>query len=184
MTTSTTRSIILIKNGRVYDHDGDVHLPPIADLLIVDGIIAAARAGIAAAVDRGESIAELGGRTIDQTIDATDKLVLPGFVNAHYHSHDVLLKGCFETIPLELWLLSALPPSYPKRSTAEMRARTLLGALECLRSGITTVQDLCTIYPFDEEHLETVLQAYEDIGIRCVFAVQFADKVGAKAVPF
>ena len=109
---------------------------------------------------------------------------MPGFVNAHYHSHDVLLKGCFETIPLELWLLSALPPSYPKRSTAEIRARTLLGALECLRSGMTTVQDLCTIYPFDEEHLEAILQAYEDIGIRCVFALQFADMVGAKSVPF
>ena len=49
---------------------------------------------------------------------------------------------------------------------------------------MTTVQDLCTIYPFDEEHLEAILQAYEDIGIRCVFAVQFADKAGAKAVPF
>src|SRR5690348_14094362 len=184
MTTSTTRSVILIKSGRVYDHDGDVHLPPIADLLIVDGIIAAAREGIAAAVERGESIAELGTRAIDQTIDATDKLLMPGFVNAHYHSHDVLLKGCFETIPLELWVLSALPPSYPKRTTAEIRARTLLGSIECLRSGITTVQDLATIYPFDEEHLDTMLKAYEDVGIRCVFALQIADVPGVKSIPF
>ena len=109
---------------------------------------------------------------------------MPGFVNAHYHSHDVLLKGCFETIPLELWVLSALPPSYPKRSTAEIRARTLLGAIECLRSGITTVQDLATIYPFDEEHLEAMLQAYEDVGIRCVFALQIADRSGVKSIPF
>jgi 5-methylthioadenosine/S-adenosylhomocysteine deaminase len=184
MVTSTTRSVILVKNGRVYEHAGDVHLPPIADLLIVDGMIAAARAGIAAAIERGEGPAELGTRAIDQTIDATDKLLMPGFVNAHYHSHDVLLKGCFETIPLELWLLSALPPSYPKRSTAEIRARTLVGALECLRSGMTTVQDLATIYPFDEEHLEAILQAYEDIGIRCVFALQFTDTAGAKSIPF
>ena len=184
MATSTTRGVILVKNGRVYDHDGDVHRPPISDLLIVDGMIAAVRPGIAAAVARGESLAELGPRAVDQTIDATDKLLMPGFVNAHYHSHDVLLKGCFETIPLEQWLLSALPPSYPKRSTAEIRARTLLGALECLRSGMTTVQDLATIYPFDEEHLEAVLQAYEDIGIRCVFALQFTDMAGADSIPF
>ena len=173
--TSTTRGVILIKHGRVYDHAGDVDLPAVADLLIVDGVIAAVRAGIGGAVERGKAVAELGTRAVDQTIDATEKLLLPGFVNAHYHSHDVLLKGCFETIPLELWLLSALPPAYPKRSTAEIRARTLLGALECLRSGMTTVQDLATIYPFDEEHLEAILQAYEDIGIRCVFALQFAD---------
>ena len=127
---------------------------------------------------------ELGGRKIDEIIDATGKLVIPGFVNAHYHSHDVLLKGCFETIPLELWLMSALPPNYPKRSTAEIRARTLLGAIECLRSGITTVQDLATLYPFDEDHLEAMLQAYDDVGIRCVFALQIADIPGVKLVPF
>src|SRR5271166_2331451 len=150
MAPGTTGGVILIRNGRVYDHAGNVDLPPVADLLIIDGVIAATRDGIGRAVERGEAIAELATRQIDQTIDATDKLVMPGFVNAHYHSHDVLLKGCFETIPLELWMLSALPPSYPKRSTAEIRARTLLGALECLRSGMTTVQDLCTIYPFDE----------------------------------
>ncbi len=184
MNTKATRGVILIRNGRVYDHDGDVDLPPIADLLIVDGVIAAVRPGIARAIAQGETVAELGARSIDQTIDASDKLVMPGFVNAHYHSHDVLLKGCFETIPLELWLLSALPPSYPKRSTAEIRARTLLGAFECLRSGMTTVQDLCTIYPFDEEHLEAIFKAYEDVGIRCVFALQFADMAGAKSIPF
>ncbi|HEY2185681.1 MAG TPA: amidohydrolase family protein, partial [Xanthobacteraceae bacterium] len=181
---NTPAGVILIKNGRVYDHAGDVDLPPLADLLIVDGLIAAVRSGMAASIERREHVPELGTRTIDQTIDAAEKLLMPGFVNAHYHSHDVLLKGCFETIPLELWLLSALPPAYPKRSTAEIRARTLLGALECLRSGMTTVQDLATIYPFDEEHLEAILRAYEDIGIRCVFALQFADTSGAKAVPF
>src|SRR5262245_46264542 len=184
MVATETRGTILIRNGRVYDHDGDVDLPPIADLLIVDGVIAAVRPDIARTLGRREAVAELGARAIDRTIDATDKLVMPGFVNAHYHSHDVLLKGCFETIPLELWLLSALPPSYPKRSTAEIRARTLIGALECLRGGMTTVQDLATIYPFDEEHLEAILQAYEDIGIRCVFALQVTDTAGAKSIPF
>ena len=166
MIGTETGGVILIKNGRVYDHDADVDMPPVADVLIVDGIIRAVRPGMAAELEQRQAIPELGSRAIEKTIDATEKLVMPGFVNAHYHSHDVLLKGCFETIPLELWLLSALPPAYPKRSTAETRARTLVGALECLRGGITTVQDLCTIYPFDEEHLEAVLQAYEDIGIR------------------
>lgn len=184
MIGTETGGVILIKNGRVYDHDGDVDMPPVADILIVDGIIRAVRPGMAAELEQRQAIPELGSRAIEKTIDATEKLVMPGFVNAHYHSHDVLLKGCFETIPLELWLLSALPPAYPKRSTAEIRARTLVGALECLRGGITTVQDLCTIYPFDEEHIEAVLQAYEDIGIRCVFALQFADMAGAKSIPF
>ena len=33
MTTKATRGVILIRNSRIYDHDGDVDLPPIADLL-------------------------------------------------------------------------------------------------------------------------------------------------------
>jgi len=39
MATTATRGVILIRNGRVYDQDGDVDLPRITDLLIVDGII-------------------------------------------------------------------------------------------------------------------------------------------------
>ena len=136
---------IVVRGGQVYDHDGDVHKPKVADILIQDGTIVAV----------GHNL-DAGGAEVE---DARDRLVVPGLINAHYHSHDVLLKGCFETIPLELWVLSALPPSYPKRSTTEIRARTLLGAVECLRSGITTVQDLATIYPFDEEHLDAMLKA-------------------------
>lgn len=182
--TSSSESVLLIKGGRVYDHDGNADHPAVADILIVGNKIAAVRSGLAAAIASGQTVPELGTARVSETIDASERLVIPGFVNAHYHSHDVLLKGCFETIPLELWVLSALPPSYPKRSTAEIRARTLLGSLECLRSGITTVQDLATIYPFDEEHLDAMLKAYADIGIRCVFALQIADVPGVKSIPF
>ena len=177
-------NVLLIKGARVYDHDGDIDQPAVADVLIIGDSIAAVRPGLADLIAREESVPELGKRNVRESIDAKDKLVIPGFVNAHYHSHDVLLKGCFETIPLELWVLSALPPSYPKRTTAEIRARTLLGSIECLRSGITTVQDLATIYPFDEEHLDAMLKAYEDVGIRCVFALQVADVPGVKSIPF
>ena len=96
---------ILIQGGRVYDHDGDPHQPAIADIFIEDSRI----------VRIGPNLgSNLGSLTADRTIDARDKMVVPGFVNAHYHSHDTLLKGCFETIPLEMWLLNALPPVVAK----------------------------------------------------------------------
>lgn len=177
-------SAVLIAGARVFDLDGDIHLPPDRDLLVVDDRIVAIRKGIKADLDAGRRIAELAAGVPVERVDARGKLVLPGFVNTHYHSHDVLLKGAFETIPLELWVLSALPPAFPKRSAAEIRARTLLGAIECLRSGITTVQDLCTIYPYDPEHVEAALRAYEDVGIRCVFALQVTDVPGVKSIPF
>ena len=111
-----------------------------------------------------------------KVIDARDRLVLPGFVNAHYHSHDTLLKGFFESIPLDLWGVLALPPSFPRRSKRELRARTLIGAVECLRGGITTVQDMDRIQPMDPEDVDVVLKAYEDVGIRCIFAPHLSER--------
>jgi guanine deaminase len=177
-------SAVLISGGRILDLDGDVHHPEEKDLLVVADRVAACRKGIGADLAAGKGLPELPAGAPLERFSAKGKLVIPGFVNSHYHSHDVLLKGCFETIPLELWVLSALPPAFPKRSTAEIRARTLLGAVECLRSGITTVQDLATVYPYDEQHVDAILKAYEDVGIRCVFALQVADVPGVKSIPF
>ncbi len=119
-----------------------------------------------------------------EVIDARDHLVLPGFVNAHYHSHDVLAKGTLEEVPLETWRLYALPPQYPPRSAEEIYARTLLGALECLRSGMTTIQDMLTLYPYEERHMDAVMKAYDEVGIRVVFALQYADRKGIETIPF
>ncbi len=167
---------ILIKGGRVYRHDGDTDSPAVADILIDGTRITAIEADLESSTP--------AARQVDRVIDARDRLVIPGFVNAHYHSHDVLLKGCFETIPLEVWVLSALPPAYPQRSKEEVRARTLLGAAECIRGGMTTVQDMLTIYPFDDELLDTVFDAYDEAGIRAVFALQVADIPGLERTPF
>ena len=167
---------LLITGGRVFSEDADAHHPAVADILVAGDRIQRIEPGLASSV--------AGDLPAGRVIDARDKLVIPGFVNAHYHSHDVLLKGCFETIPLESWILKALPPSYPKRGTEEVRARTLLGAAECLHSGMTTVQDMLTIFPFSEEHLDTVMRAYADIGIRVVFALQIGDVAGLDRVPF
>ena len=109
---------LLVRGGRVYDHDGDVHQPPVADMRIEGTRIAAI----------APDLAPTPGETV---IDATGKLVIPGFVNAHYHSHDVLAKGLIEELPLEIWLLYNRMPDATTRSREEVRTRTLLGAWEC-----------------------------------------------------
>ena len=170
-------SSLLITGGRVMRPGADLHRPPAADVLIEGARIAAIEPGLAGRPD-------IAGRDGLEVIDAADKLVVPGFVNAHYHSHDVLAKGLLEETFLEKWRLLALPPAYPKRRVEEIRARTLLGALECLRSGMTTVQDMVTLYPFDPAHLAAVLQAYDDIGIRAVVGLQYADLRGIHTIPY
>src|SRR5262249_3415586 len=164
---------LIIRRGRALLPRGDWHAPDTADIAIAGNVIA----GVAS------EFARVADASIDE-IDARGHLVLPGFVTAHYPSHDVLAKGTLEEVPLESWRLYALPPQYPPRSMEEVRARTLLGALECLRSGMTTIQDMLTLYPFEERHLDTVMQAYERIGIRVVFSLQYADRRGLETIPY
>src|SRR6266849_3389758 len=151
---------ILIRGGQVYDHDGDVHRPAVADILIEDGKISAVGPGLRS-----------DGHLV---IDATGKLIIPGLINAHYHSHDTLCRGMFEELPLEMWLLYTLPMG-ANRSKEEVRARTLVGALESLRCGITTVQDMLGLTPLNNNYTDIVLSAYRESGIRLVFSPMVSD---------
>ena len=147
---------LLVRGGQVYDHDGDVHHPPVADILIENDRIAAV----------GPRLATEDNLEI---IEASGRLVVPGLINAHYHSHDTLCRGLFEELPLEMWLLYTLPMGQ-NRSIEEVRARTLVGALESLRCGITTVQDMLGLTPLNDRYTDTVLSAYREAGIRVVFS--------------
>lgn len=145
----------LLRGGQVYDHDGDVHRPVTADILI-----------------DGDTIAAIGPNLPGDghhVVDASGKLIIPGLINAHYHSHDTLCRGMFEELPLEIWLLYTLPMG-ANRSREELRARTLVGALESLRCGITTVQDMLGLVPLSDADTDVVIEAYRDIGIRVVFS--------------
>jgi 5-methylthioadenosine/S-adenosylhomocysteine deaminase len=143
------------------------------DILIGDGRIAAIEpSGL---LDEHRSAARV--------IEGRGKLVIPGLVNAHYHSHDVLSRGMFEDIPLEVWIaLAIMPPSRPL-STREVRLRTLLGAIECLGNGITTVQDMVGCGPGSETHVETILRTYREVGIRCVLGLQVGNRAAIDCLP-
>jgi 5-methylthioadenosine/S-adenosylhomocysteine deaminase len=145
----------LVRGGFVYDHDGDVHKPQVADILIEGSDIVAVESNIAA--------------DSANIIDARNRLVIPGLINAHYHSHDTLCRGLFEELPLEFWLLYTLPLG-ANRSKEELRARTLVGAAESIHCGITCVQDMLGLVPLDDESTDVVIDAYREIGLRVVFS--------------
>jgi cytosine/adenosine deaminase-related metal-dependent hydrolase len=160
---------LLIRGGRVLDLEQDLDEPPLRDILIEAG-----------------SIASVGGHVDDagaEVIDASGMLVCPGLVNAHYHSHDVLARGMFEDLALEYWGTLAGPLG-SRRSIAEVRARTLAGALECLRNGITTVQDMSSFSPMTEEYVDAILDAYAEAGIRVIFSVTVRDLSQLDTIPW
>ena len=166
-----TQTTLLVRGARVLDPGKPEARPAVRDIAISGDVISAVQENIPAAP--GTAV-----------LDARRMLAIPGLVSAHYHSHDTLLKGCFAPMPLEAWFLHAVPPNYPQRSAEEIRARVLIGALEALKSGITTLQDMATVHPFSEAEVDTILQAYDDVGIRCVFAMQVGDAPGSRGMPF
>lgn len=126
---------------------------------------------------------ESADRSDAKIIDGRHKLAIPGLINAHYHSHDVLSRGMFEDIPLEVWIALAILPPTRELTPREVRLRTLIGAIDNLRNGITTVQDMLGCGPGSERHIEAAIKAYSDVGIRCVLALQVGNRPAIDCLP-
>ena len=89
-------------------------------------------------------------------VAAHHHLLMPGLINAHFHSPVNLLKGLLDSLPLELFMLYEVPTG-PDAAVSERAAyvRTMLGAMEMLKRGITSVQDDCFFLPSPSVLTET-----------------------------
>jgi 5-methylthioadenosine/S-adenosylhomocysteine deaminase len=152
---------LVLSGARVYRHQGDTAMPAVSDVLIENGRIAAIGEGLA---DDVRPEIGLGGH-----------LLTPGFINGHYHSHDVLAKGLFDGLSLERWGMIAGPIG-SNRPLDEVKLRTQLGAIECLRNGITTIQDFSNLSPFEPEYVDAIVEGYESVGVRVVLSITVRDR--------
>jgi 5-methylthioadenosine/S-adenosylhomocysteine deaminase len=102
-------------------------------------------------------------------INAPHHVVIPGFVNAHTHLAMTLLRGIADDLPLEDWLHKFIFPLESSLVSPEfVKDGTELAALECLRFGTTTINDM---YFFPETTAEVLKKA----GIRGYVAQCFAN---------
>ena len=109
---------ILIRGGRVYDHDGDIDDPSVRDIVVRGSRIVSVTAPDDAAALKQEILRRAAGSEEARVIEARGKLVIPGFVNSHYHSYDVLAKGLLEDMPFDVWALHSQPAYFGPRSRA------------------------------------------------------------------
>jgi 5-methylthioadenosine/S-adenosylhomocysteine deaminase len=92
--------------------------------------------------------AELRARTMKgvsakQTIDATGKLILPGFINGHTHVPMTLMRGLKDDVTLDDWLRKFIFPAEAKNVTElYVRWGTRLAMAEMIRGGTTTFADM------------------------------------------
>ena len=79
-------------------------------------------------------VPETGVQTV---IDGTDRLAIPGLVNAHTHSPENLPKGTKEQVPLELWLQDLF--LIGDFSSREIYLSTMLGQIVGIEIPITRI---------------------------------------------
>lgn len=138
----------------------------------------------------GDVIADVGPAgsahlTGAEILDGTTLFAVPGFINGHHHSHENFQKGRYAGLPLELWM-NLVRPLKPIPMTAEqVYLRTLIGAIEALRSGTTTIVDDMNVSPIlRPDHVDAAIRAYEDIGIRAHLGITLFDRPFYRGVPF
>ncbi|HEX7301032.1 MAG TPA: amidohydrolase [Solirubrobacteraceae bacterium] len=135
------------------------------------------RADVAVADGRISTVGDASTQSASETIDCSRAAVVPGMVNAHNHSNENWLRGRFDNLPLEPWMLFSYPAlGAPHQSAREIYVRTLLGGLEMVRSGATSVVDFVyEVAGFTEESLEAIVAAYRDLGLRALVVIAMAD---------
>lgn len=116
----------------------------------------------------GQFIKEIGEGAAPQddyekVIDGSDRVVLPGFINAHTHAAMTLLRSYADDLPLMEWLETKIWPLEAKLTAEDVYWGTMLAIVEMIKSGTTTFTDM---YFFMEE----AARAVEGSGIRALLS--------------
>ena len=138
---------------------------------------------------RGDRIADIRPHGVrepeGEVLDMRNRLVAAGLINGHHHSHEGFYKGRKDNLPLELWMNYVRPLKPIEYTPREVYLRTMIGAIEAIRSGTTTICDDTNVSPrIRQDHVEAIFQAYEDIGLRAYVGITLFDKPFFRAVPF
>jgi 5-methylthioadenosine/S-adenosylhomocysteine deaminase len=83
------------------------------------------------------------------TIDASGKLVLPGFVQTHVHLCQTLLRGAADDLSLLDWLKKRIWPLEAAHDKQSLRISAQLGLAELIRGGTTTILTMETVHNTD-----------------------------------
>ena len=92
-----------------------------------------------------------------ETIEANDRLIIPGLINGHTHIPMTLFRGLADDLDLQEWLTKYIFPAEAKNVTEEfVRVGSRLGLAEMIRGGTTTY---CDMYYFEDAIAEETARA-------------------------
>jgi 5-methylthioadenosine/S-adenosylhomocysteine deaminase len=146
----------LIRGGTVVtcDHKGGVAT---TDLLIKAGRIAAIADGVSGGLVR--------------VVDARGCAVVPGFVQAHVHLCQTLMRGMADDLPLLDWLRDRIWPLEAAHDERTLAASAELGLAEAMLSGTTSILDMGSVHGHD-----AVMDACVRAGVRAISGKAMMDR--------
>jgi cytosine/adenosine deaminase-related metal-dependent hydrolase len=156
---------ILLKGGVVLTLDRQVGDFAFADVLIEDGKIREIRPHIAVSDDAAA------------VIDATHRIVIPGFIDTHSHSYQGILRNILSNGRVDpdynRDIVGTLTPAFTPEDAYVGMLATALGMIEMGTTGVVDVSQVNNT----PEHSDALVRALQDSGIRAVFA--YSDGKGA-----
>ncbi|CUH94252.1 5-methylthioadenosine/S-adenosylhomocysteinedeaminase [Propionispora sp. 2/2-37] len=132
-----------------------------ADILSASGTVTPANISITDTVIT--EIGECDGFRADKIIDCTDKLAIPGLINAHTHAAMTLFRSYADDMLLMDWLENKIWPAEANLTAEDIYYGSLLAIAEMIKTGTTTFADMY----FEMPH---VAQAVSESGIRAVLS--------------
>ncbi|MER5523412.1 amidohydrolase family protein [Streptomyces sp. NPDC002677] len=146
----------LLTGGTVVSMDPVVGDLDRGDVLIEDGVIVK----VAGHIDAPDA----------EVIDATGRIVMPGFVDNHRHTWQTAFRGVGADWTFPEWAVAMHGTVKPHYQPEDVYAGTLLGRLEALHSGVTTMLDWYHVAQ-THAHEDAAVAALRDAPGRSVFCL-------------
>jgi len=124
------------------------------DVLLEDDRVAA----VAQSVDAGDA----------ELIDASNCVVMPGFVDSHRHTWETVIRGIAPDVSLAGYFDIVLDRLAPAYRPEDVYAGNYLGSLEAIDAGVTTVLDWSHISN-TPEHADEAIRGLRDARLRSVY---------------
>jgi 5-methylthioadenosine/S-adenosylhomocysteine deaminase len=109
--------------------------------------------------------------TADEVIDASECVVLPGFVQTHIHLCQTIFRGSADDLALIDWLRKRVWPLEASHSEHSIAASARLGIAELIKGGTTCALTMETV-----NHTGAVFQVVEQSGFRATVGKCMMDK--------
>lgn len=95
----------------------------------------------------------------EKTIDATNKIVMPGLINTHAHISMSIFRETLDGYTLQEWLNEKIWPMEDNLTSEDVYYASLLSCIEMIKTGTTTINDMYFL-------TDSIIKAAIDSGIR------------------